>query len=691
MTPFPAAQAASSRWTSAAGALASYALLGGLCSLLGWITDSPRLADWDDDDIAIQPNATVAAAAAGASLLLRAAGMQRAALALAVFVAFIGAATFFQHASGVDLGIDRLLLFDRPWGRRGVISPGRMGPLGATCWTLLGVALVLTSLSNPRSRKWAPVLAWVPASIAALSLIGYLYGVTALYTIPTMTVVAMQTASFILAASLAAVLSVPEHGLMRLFYDPRPAGILTRRLLPVLVLVPIVLGWVQLAGERAQLFDAAFGSALRTILSVGLFVLVLRMTGRAITRQTESRIRAEEERERLLLLERAARAEADRQATIKDEFLATLSHELRTPLNAVLGWVQVLRVDLADPEKARRALDVIERNGRLQTRLIEDLLDMSRIVSGKMRLDVQPTHLPAVIDAAIESIKPAVATKGLRIDRVVEPLAEQVDGDPARLQQIVWNLLSNAVKFTPRGGRIEVVLARVNGSVELRISDTGDGIAPELLTSVFDRFRIADATPSRMHGGLGLGLAVVKQLVELHGGKVTAASDGIGKGASFVVTLPLAVHATHDASPPGYVQAIESHSDFAGPVDLRGARVLIVDDEADSLELLRRVLERAHATVVAARGTEEALAEVRSNRFDVIVSDIGMPRRDGYEFMKECRNLGLATPAIALTAFARAEDRSRALSSGYQSHVAKPVETVQLLAKVAALVSRSTG
>jgi signal transduction histidine kinase/CheY-like chemotaxis protein len=671
----------------AATAFASYALLGAVVSLLGWMIDAPRLADWDDDGIAIQPNAALAAAVAGATLLLRAAGMQRAALVLGGFVAFMGAATIFQYLSGLDLGIDRLLLFDRPWGRRSVVSPGRMGPVAATCWTLIGAALVLASVPKARWQRWAPPLALVPASISSLSLIGYLYGAGALYTIPTMTAIALQTASFILAVSFAVVVSVPQHGLMRVFDDPRPAGLLTRRFLPVLVLVPVVLGWVQLEGQRGELYDAAFGSALLAIVSVGLYVLVLWLTGRAISRQTESRIRAEEERERLLVLERAARAEADRQATIKDEFLATLSHELRTPLNAILGWVQVLRVDMADPEKARRALDVIERNGRLQTRLIEDLLDMSRIVSGKMRLDVQPTSLPAVIDAAIESIKPAAATKGLRIERVIEPLAEHVDGDPARLQQIVWNLLSNAVKFTPRGGRIEVVLARAKGGVELRVNDTGEGIAPELLASVFDRFRMADAAPSRVHGGLGLGLAVVKQLVELHGGKVAAASDGPGKGAVFVVTLPLAVTPPQDEPPTRPAQAIERSGDFDPPIDLRGARVLIVDDELDSLELLRRVLERSHATVVAARGTDEALVEVRSNGFDVIVSDIGMPRRDGYEFMKECRNLGIATPAIALTAFARAEDRERALSSGYQSHVTKPVETAHLLARVAALVS----
>ena len=675
------------KWTVTA--LGWYLLVGGLISFLGWAFDQPRLTGWDGSGISIQPNATIATIATGSALLLLVARRHRVTAALGGLVALIGGGTIVQYGTGIDLGIDQLLMFERTWGRLGVIFPGRMGPPGAVCWTCIGMALVLASRRPPsRGRRWAPLLALVPGGISALSLIGYLYGASALYTIPTMTVIALQTATFVFAASVGLVLSVPEHGVMRVFADRGPAGLVTRSLLPVLVLVPIALGYLQTEGERLGLYDAAFGNAVRTIVSVSLFVIVLWATGRAIGRQAESRTFAEAERERLFRLERAARQEAERQATIKDDFLATLSHELRTPLNAVLGWVQILHKDLDQPAKARHALDVIERNGRLQAQLIADLLDMSRIVSGKMRLDVHRVALPAVIAAAIESVKPAADSKGVRIQQIIEPLAEHIHGDPARLQQIVWNLLSNAVKFTPRGGRIQVLLRRVNSHVELEISDTGEGIAADLLPSVFDRFRQGDASPARVHGGLGLGLAVAKQLVELHGGTISAASDGPGTGATFIVALPLAIVHSRSDEHRVHPRGAERSSASDTRADLRGARILIVDDEQDARAMLQRILQDANAVVHASHDAEDALSAIQQRELDIIVSDIGMPRCDGYEFMKECRSRGVVIPAIALTAFARTEDRTRALRSGYQSHIAKPVDSAELIATIAALIGR---
>jgi signal transduction histidine kinase/PAS domain-containing protein len=385
--------------------------------------------------------------------------------------------------------------------------------------------------------------------------------------------------------------------------------------------------------------------------------------------------------------ERAARASAEQAGQLKDEFLATLSHELRTPLNAILGWTYLLRTHSDDVDRVQRGIDIIERNARVQTQLISDLLDISRIVTGKMRLDVQRVELPSVISAALEAVRPAADAKGVRLQPIIEPIVEPIHGDPARLQQIVWNLVSNAVKFTPKGGRVQVVLARVNSHVEIRVSDTGEGIAAEFVPHLFERFTQADASPAREHAGLGIGLALVKQLVELHGGRVRAASDGIGKGATFVVELPLAI--MHSLEEPGiHPRAATAPLDI-GAHQLNGLRLLIVDDEPDALEMAQQVLQDYGAEVVTAVSADAGLALLDGQDFDALLSDIGMPRKDGYEFIRDVRRAGHRLPAAALTAFARSEDRTRALLYGYQAHITKPVEPTELLATVVSLTGRS--
>jgi PAS domain S-box-containing protein len=393
-------------------------------------------------------------------------------------------------------------------------------------------------------------------------------------------------------------------------------------------------------------------------------------------------------REQVFERERAARAAAESAARMKDEFLATLSHELRTPLSAILGWTQILKLDVRDPGKVRQAVDVLERNGRLQAQLVEDMLDMSRIISGKMRLQVQPMDLLAVIEAAIETLRPAAEAKGLRVQSVLDPRAGDVQGDPARLQQVVWNLLSNAVKFTPPGGSVQVTLTKVGAKVQIRVTDTGEGIPPEFLAHIFERFRQADASFSRIHGGLGIGLALVQQLTELHGGTVKAASEGKGRGATFVIELPIG-----DPTGPRFSAPAPAGGDLAAcePLGLRGARALLVDDEPDVLGLLQRLLEECAMEVATAASADEALGLVGTRPFDVIVSDIGMPGRDGYELVAELRRRGVQTPALALTAFARPEDRTQAMRSGYQAHVSKPIRPAELLATVASLVNRPRG
>jgi PAS domain S-box-containing protein len=397
---------------------------------------------------------------------------------------------------------------------------------------------------------------------------------------------------------------------------------------------------------------------------------------------------------RLYEAEQVARANAERMSEMKDEFLATLSHELRTPLNAILGWSQVLRRRAPQESELHHGLDVIERNARAQTQLIEDLLDMSRITSGKMRLDIQSVEPVAFINAALETVKPAAAAKGVRLERILDPAAGPVSGDPNRLQQVVWNLLSNAIKFTPREGKVQVVLQRANSHIEISVADTGAGIRPEFLPEVFDRFRQADASITRKHGGLGLGLSIVKHLVELHGGAVRVASAGEGRGTTFAVELPLAVVQRRDAPEPRLHPAArrEAAPDYR-LANLAGVRVLIVDDELDARDLLRRVLADCGAEVLAAASAREALELVRLQRPQLLVSDIGMPEVDGYELLRQVRALGAAQggriPAIALTAFARSEDRTRALRAGFLVHVAKPVEPAELVATVASVAGRT--
>lgn len=403
-----------------------------------------------------------------------------------------------------------------------------------------------------------------------------------------------------------------------------------------------------------------------------------------VARDITERKRAEIEREHLLAAERAARSEAERHSRMKDEFLATLGHELRTPLNAVLGWAHLLQKG-SDPAELREGLGVIERNARVQAQLIEDLLDMSRIVAGNLRLSVQPVDLHAVIEAALASVRPAADARNVTVRTILDPLAGPVSGDPGRLQQVFWNLLSNAVKFTPKQGKVEVLLERVNSHVEISVSDTGEGIAPDFLPFVFDRFRQADASTTRQHGGLGLGLSIVKHLTELHGGSVRAKSPGLGQGATFIVSLPVRVTTSDPASPSRADHADET-------IMLTGIRILVVDDDPDARDLVRRMLANSGAEVRTAASAAEAVVALREKPPHLLISDIGMPGEDGFGLIRKVRALpeqeGGRVPAVALTAFAGPEDRRRALLAGFQMHVPKPVEPGELIAVVASVTRR---
>ncbi|HEX6185214.1 MAG TPA: ATP-binding protein [Pyrinomonadaceae bacterium] len=393
-------------------------------------------------------------------------------------------------------------------------------------------------------------------------------------------------------------------------------------------------------------------------------------------------------REQILIREQAARAEAEAANRVKDEFLSTLSHELRTPLTSIIGWTNLMRAGQVKGEVQAQALETIERNARIQSRLIDDLLDLSRIISGKLLLEAREVELATVVSNSIDVVRPAANAKGIRLTYECEPGAKTISGDSARLQQVAWNLLSNAVKFTPDGGEVRVRLALEGARVRLAVSDTGKGIAPEFLPHVFDRFRQADSATTRAYGGLGLGLAIVRHLVELHGGTVEADSEGEGRGSTFSVTFPLAQApapcACKDAGTPEAFGRVVRRDE-----GLAGVRVLVVDDELDTRKLISTVISQSGAEVTACASAGEALETLKTWRPHILMSDIGMPGEDGYALIRQVRALpaerGGRTPAAALTAYARDEDRTRALAAGYQLHIAKPFSPGDLIAAVADL------
>ncbi|MBD2084914.1 ATP-binding protein [Trichocoleus sp. ST-U3] len=421
-----------------------------------------------------------------------------------------------------------------------------------------------------------------------------------------------------------------------------------------------------------------------------------------IMRDFTDRKQAEEERTRLLARAQEARTQAESANRMKDEFLATLSHELRSPLNAMLGWTSLLRTRKFDAATTARAIETIERNAKAQARLIEDLLDVSRIIRGQLRLTVRSMELIPVIESAINTVRPAADAKNIQVHLLVDTSVGLISGDPDRLQQIIWNLLTNAIKFTPEGGRVEVYLQGDRSHAEISVRDTGEGISPDFLPYVFDRFRQADNSITRSYTGLGLGLAIVRHLVELHGGTVRAESPGEGQGSTFIVKLPLLNSAGVKKRTEEEESLCSSQSSALNPQEsprstlwespLDGLQILVVDDEADARELLKSILEQYGAEAIAVASAEEAIATIQQSKPDVLISDIGMPNEDGYSLIRRVRALEAEQgqiPSVALTAYVRVDDQEAALSAGFQSHVAKPIDPTELITVVASLVGRT--
>ncbi|MFO0737819.1 MAG: response regulator [Labilithrix sp.] len=403
-----------------------------------------------------------------------------------------------------------------------------------------------------------------------------------------------------------------------------------------------------------------------------------------------ARARAEEERLVLLDRERNARAEAEAANRSKDDFLAMVSHELRTPLNAITGWTSMLLSGGLDPVRTKRAYETIDRNARSQAQLIDDLLDIGRITSGTLRLNESQIEVGSIAEMALESLRPTADVRGVQLDANIGPDLGATKGDAQRIQQVIWNLLSNSIKFTPRGGVVQLLVNREPTAIIIEVTDSGQGIAPEFLPRVFDRFRQQDGSSTRARGGLGLGLSIVRHLVELHGGTISAASEGVGQGAKFRVVLPL--DADLLGRPADSIVRIPRATPIDRPREVEGLRVLVLDDEADARELLRALLEGCKVEVTTAASVAEAMKVVDLGTIDVVLSDIAMPEEDGLSFIRRVRALpreqGGRVPAVALTAYARLEDRTRALRSGFNAHVAKPVDLNELLAVLTSLMAK---
>lgn len=758
-------------------AVAAYAVVGGALSFLAWPLDRPAYADWFGGGLSIQPNAALCVMLSGAAVASLTLGLRRAASGLGLVVAAIGGLTLLEWTSTLQFGFDAALTFDRDWGRRGVVHIGRMGLPSSVSWTLIGTAFWISGRPREGVDRRAPALALVTLAISLLSIIGYLYQAEALFTIPAATAVSLQNATFIFAISLALVALHPRRAPMRWLLQRGAVGTIARRGVPLILVVPIALGWLRLAAERAGYVDSAFATAVLVLVLTVLLALVF---WRALDMLTvhESALLAAEERVQLAVtagdaatwdldlvtgenvrsdsyfhllghdpsiarnanLElwesvvlpddlpavreewwRAVKAhdlfrsehrlrrrdgsvlwvraagrffyddagqkavrfvgvfvdvteekraieqlrEADRR---KDEFLAVLAHELRNPLAPMRSSVAILRAKgLPNPE-LKWARDVIDRQIDQMTHLIDDLLDMSRIRSGKIQLQLERVELDRVLHGAVEASRPLIDQAGhqLTVELPDEPVP--LDGDVVRLAQVFCNLLNNAARYTPRGGRIVLSARCERGGVVVRVRDNGAGIPADMLHRVFDMYTQVDRSLERRRGGLGIGLTLVKKLVELHGGIIEAHSEGTGKGCEFAVWLPVPVQV---ASPAQQAAPAE-------PATVRSSarRILVVDDNRDAADSLAMLLEGYGHEVRTSYDGQEGVRAARTFRPDLVFMDIGLPGLNGYDAARAIRSEPWSdrVTLVALTGWGQDEDRRKSRDAGFDHHLVKPID-----------------
>lgn len=670
---------------------AGVALTTGILVLVGWAVDEMPLKSAFSRGVTMKANTALGLACGGAAVLLlrqreRSAVQERLGRALAALIGLLGAATLSEHVLGWNLGIDQML-FEESLGALATVSPGRMGPPAALCMTLLGIALLSLDRGSPARSSPAQLLAIVVASISMLPMLGYLCGAEELYGIARYTGIAMHAATALFCMGVATFLARPLRRPAAVFLLPDAGGQLARRLLPAVVVIPITLQLVlRELSERHALMDSSFSRALLLLSLMGVFALLVWGSALRLSEASQRRDLAEQASANLLRSEQKARAEAEHAAQLKDDFVAMVSHELRTPLNAITGWATILGTEGASKAQLDRGLKVIERNARAQARLIDDLLDVSRIASGKLKVEREAVDLRAVLRGTLGAVGPSAADKGVELNAPAERDTIFVQGDAARLQQILSNLISNAIKFTPKGGRVDVELRMLEGLVEIDVRDSGIGIDPSFMPHIFDRFRQADSGITRRHGGLGLGLSIAQTLAELHGGTLRAFSAGSGRGSTFTLSLPLPVEHAEPQAVAGGRAAAPAEKGL-----LSGLHVLVVDDDQDARELLDHVLSEAGAIVTCAASAQQGLDVLDSSHAQLLVTDIGMPDQDGYELLRRVRRRHdeNALPAIALTAFARGEDEQRALESGFQAHLAKPVDLGELIRAISTLRPRA--
>lgn len=639
-------------------------ILLGLCTLVasmisfsGWALDISGLTSWGLDEISIQPNTAVLIALASTAGLLLPYGHGRFTMALGGFVALGGALNLLQYMTGADFGFNHQLLFDRSWGQGATMSPGRFGPPASIAFVLIGVSLMLLRLDESR-RRYVPTLALAVVLLMVFSLLGYLFGARNFYAIPWLSAIALPSAIMLLALALVLIVSVPEQHPMLLLCERSSAGAMARTVLPILVVMIPVLVWLRVKGFELGLFDIgtsrALGAATLMLGVVWLMWLALMA------------LRRREHRER----------EADRR---KDEFLATLAHELRNPLAPISNAVSILKVTGSNPEVLVRATDMIERQTAHLVRLVDDLLDLSRISRGQMELRRRHVEVASIIRQAVEVCEPVA--ESLRQEIIVElpPRPIYLDADQVRLVQVVNNLLNNACKFAGQSGRIHLSVEQRDYDVVITVKDNGIGIAANMLGYIFEMFSQVDQSLERSQNGLGIGLTLAKQLVELHGGKIEAHSDGLGKGSKFVIRLPISI----DQTPPREVLQSSSLPGATG-------RILIVDDNLDSAKSLFEVLKLAGNETFVANDGEEAVKAAEQLRPDAILLDIGLPKLNGFDACRRIREHSWAENIliIALTGWGQEDDRRKSAEAGFDVHMVKPVNVAELLNLLARLPER---
>ncbi len=639
----------------------SFAIMGGCGTLMGWLLNVPRLTDWAATGISMMPNAAVCAVSAGMALVLLTSGRLHGLVRMfSIFTASVGAATFFEFLADTDLGIDRLLLA-RDWGQRATVAPGRMGLPASASWTLLGLSLALAT-GGRKARGFAIAVALATAGIAMLSVVGYCFGAEPLFTIPRLTAIAFQTATIVLALAFGVIIALPGHEPMKTLMERTTSSSLARRALPLVFLVPILIGWLRIAGQKAGLFDLAFGTALRTLVEIALLLILVWWTLRKAA-GAENALREAKD-----LAESASQA--------KDNFLAQLSHELRTPLTPVLITASALRHDGRLPSDIKEDLAMVERNVQLEARLIDDLLDLTRITRGSLTLRAEQCDAHVLIGLAVDIVRDEALEKQVTLSLDLKAESTRLSGDPARLQQVFWNVLRNAVKFTPAGGHISISSHNEVSSagdvdafhrVCIVVKDNGVGFNPAASERLFEPFHQLEVNPN---AGLGLGLAIARAIIDLHDGFISAESAGPGKGATFTIALPaneIVVEQTSLKSGP-------EHSEKEVDTPLR---LLLVEDHQETLQVLSRLLRRTGHSVCTASSIAGARDAASAETFDLVISDLGLPDGTGHELMEHLRAThGLR--GIALSGYGMDEDLRRSAEAGFVAHLVKPVNISDL-------------